>query len=50
MKKVIIWAIVVAVTLWMAYHWGFFGLIIFTIGYGLWAENRKDDEKGNTKK
>lgn len=36
-----------ALTIAMVMHWGFFGLIVFTIMYGLWAENTPERNKSN---
>lgn len=34
-------------TIAMVMHWGFFGLMVFTIAYGLWAENTPERNKSN---
>ena len=32
-------------TIAMVMHWGFFGIIVFAIVYGLWAENLPEKTK-----
>lgn len=47
--KVLIWIGVIGVAVHLIRHWGFFGIIVFTIVYGLWAVNTEDKSK-TTKK
>lgn len=39
--KIIVWIIVIAVAVLILNHWGFFGGMVLTIIYALWAENTK---------
>lgn len=36
-----------ALVIAMVMHWGFFGIMVFAIGYGLWAVNDPAEKKCN---
>lgn len=47
MRKFCLIAGLTALVIAMVIHWGFFGIIVFTIVYGLWVENTPERNKSN---
>lgn len=43
--KVIVMAVMIAACVYLCLHWGFMGVIVSTVVYGLWANCTEDHDK-----